>query len=125
MAGGSHRSLPVTAGRWGSSRPLVEAGGAEAFLGEVDSRAPQEPLEPLLGDADLRAAMSRAELKLGRPGAADRLVEAAERPCLGSTATRTAEAGWSRRRANDCRNAVWDSTPRHRWPPRAWAVTRQ
>ncbi|KII00059.1 UDP-diphospho-muramoylpentapeptide beta-N-acetylglucosaminyltransferase [Streptomonospora alba] len=58
-----------------NARHLQEAGAALALLDEVSAERLREKLEPLLADADRRAAVAERAREHGRPDAADRLVD--------------------------------------------------
>lgn len=58
-----------------NARHLQDVGAAVALLGEVTPEALRCAVEPLLTDADRRAAMAGRARAAGRPNAADRLVD--------------------------------------------------
>ncbi|WP_232832001.1 glycosyltransferase [Nocardiopsis sp. FIRDI 009] len=58
-----------------NARHLQEAGAAVALLDEVDAERLRRAVEPLLADPELRRRMADSARELGRPDAADRLVD--------------------------------------------------
>lgn len=58
-----------------NARHLHDAGAAVALLDEVTPQRLREAVEPLLADPRMRAAMAERSRSVGRPDAADRLVD--------------------------------------------------